>query len=215
MPLTAEEALRQAEAEGLVLVRSDRNSSGFKCVSVPLARANVSKPYLARVRRDGHDFLVGSFATPEEAALAVARTPEGRAAAASSPQAKPEPAASTGVKPEPSPPALPPAQAAASGPPAAGLQEQLNAVVQRIRSSQLTGMAGVEAVLDCLSLGQYRDAFDDEGYDDPRYLADDMAEEEMQQMCENTKMKRGHAAKLCTSLARVPGRRCKLVDLLV
>ena len=37
------------------------------------------KPYQARVKRAGKDVHLGSFVTAEEAALCVARTPEGRA----------------------------------------------------------------------------------------------------------------------------------------
>ena len=40
-----------------------------------------SKPYQAQVWRGGKDVHLGSFATAEEAALCVARSPEGRAAA--------------------------------------------------------------------------------------------------------------------------------------
>ena len=39
------------------------------------------KPYQARVWRGSKDVYLGSFATAEEAALCVARSPEGRAAA--------------------------------------------------------------------------------------------------------------------------------------
>ena len=41
-----------------------------------------SKPYQAKVKRDGMEVNLGSFATAEEAALSCARSPEGRAAAA-------------------------------------------------------------------------------------------------------------------------------------
>ena len=40
------------------------------------------KPYQARVWRSGKYMSLAHFATAEEAALCVARTPEGRAAAA-------------------------------------------------------------------------------------------------------------------------------------
>ena len=39
------------------------------------------KPYQAKLRRGGKDVYLGSFATAEEAALCVARAPEGQAAA--------------------------------------------------------------------------------------------------------------------------------------
>ena len=67
--LTAEEALRQAEAEGLVLQPSD-NAAGFKGVSF---HTGTSKPYEAKVRRGGKVVSLGGFATAEEAALCYAR----------------------------------------------------------------------------------------------------------------------------------------------
>ena len=78
-PMTADEALAQAEAEGLTLARSD-NQTGFRRVSVHPARK--ARPYYASVKRDGKNVHLGSFATAEEAALHVARTPEAQAAAA-------------------------------------------------------------------------------------------------------------------------------------
>ena len=78
-PMTAAEALAQVEAEGLTLVHSD-NQSGFRNVAVDASCK--ARPYNARVRREGKEVYLGHFATAEEAALHVARTPEGRAAAA-------------------------------------------------------------------------------------------------------------------------------------
>ena len=46
-----------------------------------LTNPGYPKPYQARVRRGGKVVGLGSFATAEEAALCVARSPEGRAAA--------------------------------------------------------------------------------------------------------------------------------------
>ena len=40
------------------------------------------KPYQARMKRNGKDVYLGSFTTAKEAALCVARTPEGQAVAA-------------------------------------------------------------------------------------------------------------------------------------
>ena len=75
-PLTVEEALRRAEAEGLTLLKSD-NVTGYKGVC---GRANGrAKPYQAEVRRGGKNVHLGYFATAEEAALCIART-QGRAA---------------------------------------------------------------------------------------------------------------------------------------
>ena len=69
----------QAEAEGLTLLEAD-NKAGYFGVS--LNQPGQSKPYQARVCRGGKVVSLGSFATAEEAALCVARSPEGRAAAA-------------------------------------------------------------------------------------------------------------------------------------
>ena len=44
-------------------------------------RPGYSKPYEARVRRGGKQVSLGHFATAEEAALCIARSPEGREAA--------------------------------------------------------------------------------------------------------------------------------------
>ena len=89
-PLTAEEALRQAEAEGLTLLKSERSSAGYKGVSFSSGRNNT-RPYHAQVGRDGKQVSLGDFATAEEAALVVARTPVGRATVAASAAAPPAP----------------------------------------------------------------------------------------------------------------------------
>ena len=67
----------QAEAEGLTLLVAD-NKTGYFGVH---HQRGKNKPYEARVRRGGKQVSLGSFATPEEAALCVARSPEGQAAA--------------------------------------------------------------------------------------------------------------------------------------
>jgi len=77
-PLTSEEAQQQAEAEGLTLVEAD-NTAGY--FGVHLDRSGASKPYLARVWRGCKEVHLGSFVTAEEAALCIARSPEGQAAA--------------------------------------------------------------------------------------------------------------------------------------
>ena len=56
------------------------NSTGY--FGVTLVKRSQLKPYKARVRRGGKQVDLGMFATTEEAALCVARSPEGRAAAA-------------------------------------------------------------------------------------------------------------------------------------
>ena len=78
-PLTSEEARQQAQAEGLTLLVAE-NTTGY--FGVRLDKPGTPKPYLARVWRGGKAVSLGSFATAEEAALCVARSPEGQAAAA-------------------------------------------------------------------------------------------------------------------------------------
>ena len=68
--LTAEEALRQAEAEGLTLQRSELSSTGFKGVS--FVSGSKSKPYNAKVKRGGKAVHLGDFATAD-ASKPVAR----------------------------------------------------------------------------------------------------------------------------------------------
>eukprot|EP00964_Phaeocystis_antarctica_P156282 scaffold125869_cov57-Phaeocystis_antarctica.AAC.2 len=84
LPLTSEEARQQARAEGLVLRVAD-NKAGYSGVSLE-PRSN-SNPYQARVSRGGKLVSLGNFATAEEAALCVARSPEGKAAAAAAKRA--------------------------------------------------------------------------------------------------------------------------------
>ena len=76
--LTREEALQQAHAEGLTLRRVD-TKSGY--ANVYVHRGRPYHPYQAKVRRSGKGVALGSFATAEEAALAVARSLEGHTAA--------------------------------------------------------------------------------------------------------------------------------------
>jgi len=77
LPLTSEEARQQAEAEGLTLLKAD-NKAGYFRVHLDQRK---TKPYQARVMRGGKDVCLGSFTTAEEAALCIARSPEGLAAA--------------------------------------------------------------------------------------------------------------------------------------
>ena len=67
----------QAEAEGLTLLKAD-NTTGYFGVCHLSGRP---KPYQAQVRRGDRMVHLGSFATAEEAALCVARSPEGQEAA--------------------------------------------------------------------------------------------------------------------------------------
>ena len=70
---------QQAQAEKLELLVA-KNTTGY--FGVRLDKPGQPKPYQARVKRGGKLVHLGSFATAEEAALCVARSPEGRAAAA-------------------------------------------------------------------------------------------------------------------------------------
>ena len=76
--LTSEEARQQAQAEGLVLRVADNKTGYF---GVYLDKPGKAKPFMTQVRRGGKMVHLGSFATAEEAALCVARSPEGQAAA--------------------------------------------------------------------------------------------------------------------------------------
>ena len=68
--------MSRAEAEGLTLLVAD-NKTGY--YAVYLANPGHPKPYQARVRHGGKKVSLGHFATAEEAALCIARSPEGRA----------------------------------------------------------------------------------------------------------------------------------------
>ena len=67
----------QAQAEGLTLLVAENKTGYFGVYHKP----SRPKPYLAQVSRSGKQVQLGSFATAEEAALHVARTPEVRTAA--------------------------------------------------------------------------------------------------------------------------------------
>ena len=64
-----------SEAEGLTL-RVAKNKTGY--FGVYLKKPGRPKPYQARVSRDGKEVILGYFVTAEEAALRVARSPDGR-----------------------------------------------------------------------------------------------------------------------------------------
>jgi len=68
---------QQAQEEKLTLLVAE-NSTGY--FGVYLAKPGYPKPYQARMERGGKKVYLGSFITAEEAALCVARSPEGRAA---------------------------------------------------------------------------------------------------------------------------------------
>ena len=84
-PLTAEEAVRQAGAEGLTLLRSERSSTGYK--NVTFSSSSRVKLYQAQLWRGGKMVHLGMFVTPEEAALCYARTSAAQAAAPQPPPA--------------------------------------------------------------------------------------------------------------------------------
>ena len=75
----------QAHAEQLTLLKAN-NKTGYLSVYPNSIR---SKPFDARVKRDGKLVHLGRFVTAEEAALCVARSPEGQAAAARAATAAP------------------------------------------------------------------------------------------------------------------------------
>ena len=69
----------QAEAEGLTLLKAENKAGYFGVHLNP--QACRTKPYQAQVSRGGKMVYLGMFATAEEAALCIARTPEGQEAA--------------------------------------------------------------------------------------------------------------------------------------
>ena len=73
--MRSEEARQKAQVERLTLVVAD-NKTGYFGV---YHRPGRPKPYQAQVSRGGKSVQLGLFATAEEAALSVARSPEGRA----------------------------------------------------------------------------------------------------------------------------------------
>ena len=79
-PMTATEAQAMAMAEGLTLARSD-NQTGFRNVKVSWTNEKGESRHQAQMNRDGEAVTLGHFATAEEAALHVARTPEEQARA--------------------------------------------------------------------------------------------------------------------------------------
>ena len=73
----AAEAVRHAEGEGLTLVTSSNNSTGYKYVRFcPNQRG--SKKYMLQAKDGGKLVFLGSFASAEQAALFYARREAGR-----------------------------------------------------------------------------------------------------------------------------------------
>jgi hypothetical protein len=81
--LTAEEVKTAAAAEGLVLVPSASNESGFRNVS-----KNGNNRYKATVKANGKTLHLGNFTTPEGAALCYARHIGAKRAAAEADEAR-------------------------------------------------------------------------------------------------------------------------------
>ena len=75
----------EAPQAGELTLLVAENKAGYFGVRLDSSRPGLTKPYQARVRRGGKQVHLGNFATAEEAALCVARSPEGRAAAAVTP----------------------------------------------------------------------------------------------------------------------------------
>ena len=96
VPLTSEEARQQARAEGLTLRKAENNTGYFGVCHRP----GKPKPYQAQVRRGGKNVRLGYFATAEEAALCVARSPEGQRAAAERAASVPQPRRSAPLAPQ-------------------------------------------------------------------------------------------------------------------
>ena len=107
----SEEARQQAQAEGLTLVVAKGKTGYF---GVRLEKPGQPKPYRAQLKRGGKLAHLGSFATAEEAALCIARSPEGQAAVARAAAAERQgtpPAAPSGaslIKEEGTVPPMPP-----------------------------------------------------------------------------------------------------------
>ena len=77
--LTSEEARQQARAEGLtLLVTNSKYNSKTGYFGVSQKGPERAKPFHAQVTRDGRTTTLGSFSTAEEAALCIARSPEGQ-----------------------------------------------------------------------------------------------------------------------------------------
>ena len=69
--LSKQEALSQAETEGLKLHLSEKNKTRYS--GVTCNNPDNPKPYLARIGIYGKDVTLGSYATREQAALMFAR----------------------------------------------------------------------------------------------------------------------------------------------
>jgi len=127
--LTADEARAAAAAEGLELVPSSSNETGFKCVAKQVSGGK----YVAQINKshkNGKQRYLGRFATPEEAALCYARHIGAERAAAEAAEARAA---------EPEPLTADEARAAAAAVRAAAAAEGLELVPS---SSNETGFKG-------------------------------------------------------------------------
>ena len=79
MSMSTEEAWQQAQAEKLTLLVAESKTGYY---GVLHSQPGRPRPYQAQVRRGGKKLHLGYFATAEEAALCIARSPEGQAVAA-------------------------------------------------------------------------------------------------------------------------------------
>ena len=75
VPLTAAQSFQLAQEEGLVLSKSSSSTSGYTNVRQLRDGRRESRPYRAEMRmgQPGAKWHIGTFSTPEEAALQVAR----------------------------------------------------------------------------------------------------------------------------------------------
>ena len=80
--MTSVEAQAEGDLDELTLLVADNSTSYFGVTHRTGRR--IAKPYHAQVTRGGKLVHLGNFATAEEAALCVARSPEGWAAVAGS-----------------------------------------------------------------------------------------------------------------------------------
>ena len=88
--MLSDEVRTAATAEGLELVPSSSNETGFKCVVKQVSGGK----YVAQINKNGKQRYLGRFATPEEAALCYARHIGAERAAAEAAEARaaePEP----------------------------------------------------------------------------------------------------------------------------
>ena len=85
LDLTADEARAAAASEGLELVLSSSNNTGFKGVT-----KNEHGTYVVQVRENGKTLYLGIFTTPEEGALCYARRLGAERAAAEAAEARGE-----------------------------------------------------------------------------------------------------------------------------